>query len=671
MAHGTLVCGISSKDDWITWKTSFAPHKVCRVASNQDGSIVVASTDGGTVSLLRARDGTVLATRRVSEGTLRPPEVAFVSGSHRYKTQDVLFILVPTFHQVDASNINIILVSNIDGVRLNDENLESVAEAAKSMSIDALRLETTCKDFESLQGCFLNASTIRFAVGEADGNVSIHDYDIESKQSVIVKKRIDVSEEWTFFTGLGMRLQHFENENIYLLLCGHVDTCTKLFWYDLVHLNIACNLSLPTESWLLALQPVTSFSDEEALAVAVAMKASSTAANGFVQVVQVVAEETMGLTVLTRPHMVYHIPLDADQSSLQGIDLEALEEAGPYSFRFRMWFGSDHFECSEFITGHDKHVSGGLIGKIRLLLQREMYDEVDEILAKNGGELFSSDSFAAFHSSEVALRRLQRLLSSGDLGSEENMERARECLCRLVAGAISSSECGQKHLLEAAHSVLLWPTNEDNNKKPSVFQFSVALTAMLTAMDTALKSANTELRPQLESKKLKLDDRLSAMNCIDALVQTGDIDLGPPFLTARSPSDVFIVLMEEGFFSVAEKLWRSEWGRDLTAETLASSILSLTPMHDPHAYATLLMEAVIPNLSITHEAIPLIRAWACRCADAFDADESNELGLGASIFLLKVNMYHSFYSLTLVSPINLTYCNILFCTRLFCRAYSN
>jgi hypothetical protein len=467
--------------------------------------------------------------------------------------------------------------------------------------------------------------------------------------------RIDVSEEWTFFTGLGMRLQHYGNENTFLLLCGHVDTCTKLFWYDLVHLNIACNLPLSTEPCLLALEPVTSFSDEAALAVAVAMKDSSKAPYGFVQVVQVVAEETMGLTVLTHPHTVYHIPLDADQSSLQGIDLEALEEAGPYSFRFRTWFGSDHVACSEFITRHDKLISGGLIGKIRLLLQLEMYDEADEILAANDGEVVSSDSFAAFHSSEVALRRLQRLLWSGNLGSGENMERARECLCRLVAGAVSSGGLGEKHLLEAADSVLLWPTKEDSNEKPSVSQFSVALTAMLTAVDTALKSANTELRPQLESKRKELDDRLSAMNCIDALVQTSDIELGPPFLAARSPSDMFMVLMEEGFFSVAEKLWRSEWGRDLMAETMASSILSLTPMQDPRAYATLLMEAVIPKLSITHEAIPLIRAWACRCADAFDEDESNELDLSASIFLLKVSLYHSVYTVTLLSLTNLIY----------------
>eukprot|EP00339_Tiarina_fusa_P008110 CAMPEP_0117059568 /NCGR_PEP_ID=MMETSP0472-20121206/41396_1 /TAXON_ID=693140 ORGANISM="Tiarina fusus, Strain LIS" /NCGR_SAMPLE_ID=MMETSP0472 /ASSEMBLY_ACC=CAM_ASM_000603 /LENGTH=79 /DNA_ID=CAMNT_0004777363 /DNA_START=174 /DNA_END=410 /DNA_ORIENTATION=+ len=34
LAHKTVVCGTVTRggEDWITWKTSFAPHQVCRVA---------------------------------------------------------------------------------------------------------------------------------------------------------------------------------------------------------------------------------------------------------------------------------------------------------------------------------------------------------------------------------------------------------------------------------------------------------------------------------------------------------------------------------------------------------------------------------------------------------------------------------------------------------------
>ena len=50
---------------WVGWEATFAPHRVCRVASNGGGTVVVASTAGGEVSLMRAADGAVLATRRV------------------------------------------------------------------------------------------------------------------------------------------------------------------------------------------------------------------------------------------------------------------------------------------------------------------------------------------------------------------------------------------------------------------------------------------------------------------------------------------------------------------------------------------------------------------------------------------------------------------------------
>lgn len=76
VAHGCSVLGVKKSvgggggidggdDDWIDWEASFEPNRVCRVASNDDGSVVVASTAAGTVSLMSGRDGGMLATRRV------------------------------------------------------------------------------------------------------------------------------------------------------------------------------------------------------------------------------------------------------------------------------------------------------------------------------------------------------------------------------------------------------------------------------------------------------------------------------------------------------------------------------------------------------------------------------------------------------------------------------
>ena len=56
--------GDCGSQEWVAWEANF-DHRVGRVASNADGTVVVASTAGGTVSLLRGSDGQVLATRRV------------------------------------------------------------------------------------------------------------------------------------------------------------------------------------------------------------------------------------------------------------------------------------------------------------------------------------------------------------------------------------------------------------------------------------------------------------------------------------------------------------------------------------------------------------------------------------------------------------------------------
>ncbi len=640
-AHGSTVFGKN-------WSTSFAPHLVCHLASNHEGSIIVASTNEGNISLLRARDGQVLATRRVSEAssTTKSAQVSFVADAHCHHAKDILIITVPSNRQETneshSENVRVIIVSNIDGQQLNDENMEAVTQAASKMSIDAIRL-ATAKDLEALQATFLNATTVRLAVGDCDGNVSIHDYDTLQKQARVVCENV-LKEKEPLLPLVGIKLQKCGNDCVFVLFgCAHLETSIKLYWYDLIHLNMACEYTLLTNKkkkpWLFDFEPLKSFHDSS-LAVAVAMKESSAASTGFIQVLQVCAEDTMGLTVLTRPHKIYQISLEGStkKSLLQGASLVALEEAGPYAFRFQADFGSERdATCCEFITSNDK-IQDGIVGKIRMLIEREMYDEADALLTSTNSDILQSDTFAKFHSSEVALRRLERLLSSGDLGPEEIMERAQECLRRLIAGAVSSNEHGLQLFVQAADCVNMWPSG---THQPTLAEFAMALSAVISAIHIVLQSVKPEFFSLLEIKKKELENRLSATKCIEALVETDParIVLSAPFIEAKSPSEVFLVLMEEGFFSVAEKFWRSEWGRHLNAETSAASILSLSPCYDPRAYAAVLKDIVLPKLSITHEAIPLIRAWACRCANIYD-DNDSELGLEASIFLLEVRNCH-------------------------------
>ena len=527
--------------------------------------------------------------------------------------------------------------------------MQVVSQAASKMSIDAIPLANNTTDLVALQATFLNATTVRLAVGNVDGQCLDSGLRYSPKTSHGCLSTMYYRITYRYLLSLGIKLQTCGTDCVFALFASPLNetTSTKLYWYDLIHLNLACEYTLHTHEkkklWILDFEPVTSFHDSSSLAVAVAMKESSAAASsshGCIQVLQVCAEDTMGLTVLTRPHKVYQIPIEGGstntKSLLQRVRLVGLQEqAGPYAFRFQTDFGSKQRDatCCEFITRNER-IQDGIVGKIRMLIEREMYDEADELIASTNSDVLSSDMYAKFHSSEVALRRLERLLSCGELGPEETMERAQECLRRLIAGAVSSNETGLEHLVEAADCVIMWSRG---THPPTIAEFAMALLAMVSAINTALQSVKPEFCSRLANKKKQLENRLSAIKCIEALVETdpAGIALSAPFVEAKSPSEVFLVLMEEGFFSVAEKFWRSEWGRHLTAETSAASILSLSPCYDPRAYAAVLRDIVLPKLTITHEAIPLIRAWACRCANIYD-DNDSELGLDASIFLLEV-----------------------------------
>ena len=47
------------------WKRSFYPYQILQVCSNQSGSTMAVSLSNGSVALLRARDGNILANRKI------------------------------------------------------------------------------------------------------------------------------------------------------------------------------------------------------------------------------------------------------------------------------------------------------------------------------------------------------------------------------------------------------------------------------------------------------------------------------------------------------------------------------------------------------------------------------------------------------------------------------
>eukprot|EP00536_Pseudo-nitzschia_multiseries_P002925 jgi/Psemu1/236193/estExt_Genewise1.C_410140 len=155
--------------EWkIRWKTSLAPHRIHQIASNESGSIIAASTDNGTISILRGSDGRILATRRVSETTMESdgntmsslvemvPEVSFVTtgaseSGEISNPRDALLVQIP--------DQPAILVSNIQGDRLNDGNDTVVTKATKSMNLQVLKIPSIQpSDIQCMRGYSYSSS---------------------------------------------------------------------------------------------------------------------------------------------------------------------------------------------------------------------------------------------------------------------------------------------------------------------------------------------------------------------------------------------------------------------------------------------------------------------------------------------------------------------------------
>ena len=135
----------------IRWKTSLAPHRIHQIASNDDGTIIAATTNNGTVSILRGSDGKVLATRRL-EGSCSTkkmssssfaPQVSFIKMDNNNKsstttttttTTDALLVYSP------SSNQPALLVSNIQGKYLDHTDDKLVLQATQDMNLHTVQI---------------------------------------------------------------------------------------------------------------------------------------------------------------------------------------------------------------------------------------------------------------------------------------------------------------------------------------------------------------------------------------------------------------------------------------------------------------------------------------------------------------------------------------------------
>ena len=626
VAHGTRV--FASKLS--SWHTDLAPHQVHSVTSNNDGSVIVAATDGGTVSLIRGTDGKVLATRTVGDSAT-VVSLSWVGGG----SQDCLLVEAPT----EQGNSNLILVSNIDGPQLNQEG-EAAALAARQMQVQTLTVE---QDVRAMVGYYLTPEKIRFVACGSEGQLIVLDFSLQSGVFVTVGDEVKLGsdKEWMVHYELGFRTQVSESGKTYFVCGASSGDATALFWFDPGSLRPACRFVIPKtadsnkkRSKLLACEPVCPVRREDSLAVALAEKSSSSstteASVARIYVVQAIVEETLGLEIISKPHVVYTIPIE--EPATLSVTLASLtDQDRPYYFRYKLWRSADDCIYKEFVPNDTTSQPMGLF---RLELARDKFDAADAILADDSTtQSMIADPFANFYPSEVALKRLQSWLRHGDTSAAEQ---ANQYMRQLAAGAVSGNRKALAVLYEATRSVVHLSSNR---RLSDMIVGLSAFSACLQEVRDALAADDT---PRLTSQHQKLEKQLSALKALQQL----DVTLETTIQNIRSPAHLFAVLIQENKFAKGERFCRL--GIQLSSEELVSPVLAIRSSVPPHQYIPLLRDLVLPRLVAHDDLLVHLRAWACRMADALD----DKAKLDDAILLLQVradevkrsNLVHVVYS---------------------------
>lgn len=571
LVHRSFVCGSSSTGDdhgggggdavatnggevdrpqpstsWkLSWKTSLAPHRIHQVATNEGGSVVAATTDNGTVSILRGRDGRVLATRRVVMASA--PNTGGPSDCTG-NAAEVSFVVVPSQNSTPASKSSrpanallvstprgegpALLVSNIQGGRLDDKENSVVAMATQAMNLHAIEIPSIpASDIHCMRGYYSSDSTsqgqadirgdgwtkIRFVLlhgGNSDHDaaamLALAEYDLEDQGCRLVAKNMRLGSGWEIDALVGLQVQPSTllPPRALVAFVAHSGSNTKICWVDpdccvddggpSTEIELVGDFLLtagnrqdnPYEASfssmpralpldidgvrrprILALEFAHAYRPEKAMAMIVAIQGTDHLEVQVVQgeLVQDDNPNTLQSIRLGPVHLLYRIPMPTLMHSMSLCPLPS-KTFGPYSFRSKISVGLNRpEEVYVFQTASlDGHHDGSAIGAIRLLIMKDAFAEARALVHQTGMEALLQDQFANFHPAEIALKRLHNLLERSTTVDEQ----WHECLTGLQRGA--GHDKGRRVLLDAADRFMSWPQSEQEGPfSPSLPQTTV------------------------------------------------------------------------------------------------------------------------------------------------------------------------------------------------------
>ena len=668
-----------------SWSTPLSSEVVTLDATP---SLVAAATRS-EVSLLKASTGEVLATKAIASGGAGGGRAAFLPRVHFVReaarvggsTDDAaeegnggpsgaaeataLAVLCP-MGVSPGGPTNVILISNLDGPALDTP--EGAAEALGRVEISSVPFPCISspegeEGFDtSERGPVTDVHAVRvggltvrlFARQGGSRAVSVMDYSladrtcklllpdlgrhIESQGGVI--HREDEPE------GCAADVAGWEVGNGCLIVSEtRSDGSTQhgrrsLAWIDALSLSVLARHDLPENSSIVSLASVSSC-HEDCVAAAVVTRDEGVG-GAKVQLVQSMTTQRGGRCDSRRSMVLFAIGLDRESEVCPSL---SADDDGSYGFLCVSKSGgiADEEEIKSWTFRPNDQAVVGEVHRALVAFDYERAAELADRLPAVDDSVSTID--VPFHRSMIGLHQFKHLLSR-DLAS--NAEEARECLRRLVSGAVADSR-GVDSLVEASQYLVCWPGNLHSDRsedaggdaltRVTLQQVAAALSAMIQALENASQVISNSFK--VDEQIAKLTEKRAALEALSSIAPSAQTKLVPmddPHLNAESIVGLLHLLVRQGAFKSVEHIQREFRGKEgcqsITPQSLAALALRVPLRISPRSYLPWLCDTVLPALHIGHGLLDGIRGWSCRAADYHDSDG---LGLESSIELLAVS----------------------------------
>jgi hypothetical protein len=682
-AHGNVLWSLDHGDN--AWTKTFE-EPISLVSESSDASLVAVVTIGHTVSLLRGNDGHVLITRKLPPVFESSSSSSLLSSEEDSSTTPSILV---TWIERDAhdgtqpgaaKHYSLLLATN---VAVEDDHAYD-CHLMLVRNLNALDDPSSSSASTERASPKLSTVTVR---GYRFGSVAGRDQGDEIR---LLGCSIDdasfVSLHWDFATNVmsvrpnpvasdrphvdsrsGILLQTIQSQ-AYVMCSTYLETKFRSVEWLVdssvsassaaspasTSLQSSCRYDLPTpNSRVTAME--TLHCDSSSLAVAVVVVSSATAestsaSDTTILVLQLLVEDTMGLVVLSKPHVLYSIPLQTDVARVELV----ASPSYPYWFLFKEWSRTDHHQWTAGYKRFNPPPTASLaLARLRGLVERGHLDEAARMVrGADGGSdraLLLDDEYSTFVPAEIPLQQLNAVLvwaeQSNELSSAELRSLQRHALELQEDATCAGTDprgTGIAHLLDAADLLTDLMGSPTVAQAQTLLSIAQQLVGNVDARDFSGRKRDFDERRS--AKQRDIQDQLDVAGYLSRLIEKGGADANhvrfdDRFRTIRTIPQLFEALVEQRFFALAELMWHQSNadGQDvLSPHVLVSAIMKISPDAPPQAYSALLEDVVLPQLSINHPYLRTTRSWACRVADRLDETSPSEAGLDSAIHLLEV-----------------------------------